>query len=148
MGDIIKQLERARAFELEVGVEMEHIERLHRIARRVSSDGRGGTEYAVKIVEKLAELERSLNRTIDLTADAKRAALEALSLLEGEERAVLFSYYILAKDWSRTAAELYMSERRVYILRKSALEKLEKSVYGKRRKGRGNGNRTKNKAAS
>lgn len=148
MSEIMRKLERARAFELEAGVQLEHIERLHRIAARVKSDGRGGTEYAVSIVEKLSKLERELNRHIDLLADAKRDALEIVSLLEGEERAVIYSYYILAKDWSRTAAALYMSERRVYMLRRSALARLENSVYGERRKGAGNGNRAKNKAAS
>ena len=148
MSEILNKLERARAFELEASVQLEHIERLHRIAARVRSDGRGGTEYAVKIVEKLCALERELNRSIDLLADAKRDALGIISVLEGEERAVLYSYYILAKDWSRTAAALYMSERRVYMLRKSALARLERSVYGAPKKGAGNGNRAKNKAAS
>lgn len=148
MSEILKKLERARAFELEAGVQLEHIQRLHRIAARVKSDGRGGTEYAVKIVEKLCDMERQLNRQIDLLADARCDALEIMSLLDGEERAVLYSYYIMAKDWSSTAASLYMSERRVYMLRKSALARLEGSVYGKREKGAGNGNRAKNKAAS
>lgn len=150
MSDIIKLLERARAYEIETGVQLEHIERLHRIAARVKSDGRDSTEYAVRIAEKLTALEIELNDMIDLTVDAKRDAIAAISILEGEERAVIFNYYINAKDWSKTAAELYMSERRVYMLRKTALEKLEKSIYG--RKGKAvsekNGNRTKDKAVS
>lgn len=148
MSNILKLLERARAYEIEAGVQLEHIERLHRIAARIKSDGRESSEYAMKIVEKLAALEVELNDLIDLTADAKRQAIAAISFLEGEERAVIFDYYINAKDWYKTAKDLYMSERRVYLIRKAALEKLEKSVYGRKAVTRKNGNRTKNKAVS
>lgn len=148
MSDIIKLLERARAYELESGVQLEHIERLHRIAARVKNDGRDGTEYAVKIAEKLAALEAELNRQIDLTVDAKREAIAAISFLEGEERAIIFDYYINAKNWQKIAYELYMSERRVYLLRKSALEKLEKRGCIRKAGGKKNGNRTEDKAVS
>lgn len=132
MSDYYEQLKRARAYELETSVQLEHIERLHRIAARAADGSRlhGSSEYAARIVEKLSGLERELNEQIDKTVDAKREALVYLSALSGEERAVMESYFILAKDWLRTAHDLYMSERRVYLLRKSAMDKLEK-LYGK-----------------
>ena len=54
MADVIKVLERARSMELEVSTQLEHIERLERIARRAHDS----TAYAQQTVEKLARLEK------------------------------------------------------------------------------------------
>lgn len=120
MPDIIGALERARTIELEINTQIEHIERLHRIAKR-AQDSR---EYAQSTAEKLAQLERQLNDTIDRMCSAKAEALKYISVLTGEERSVIEGYYILAKSWDRLAQDLYMSERRVYLLRKKALTRL------------------------
>lgn len=113
-------LERAREFELEINSQLEHIERVRRIAARA----RESTDYSVRIAEKLARLECKLNEQIDITVDAKLEALEYISYLRGEERGVIESYYILAMTWEQIADKMYMSDRRVYLLRKSALTKL------------------------
>lgn len=124
--DFYQKLKLARACELEIGVQLEHIERLHRIAERASG---GSSEYARSVAEKLAALETELNGQIDKTVDAKRGALVYLSALSGEERAVMESYFILGKDWARIAVDLAMSERRVFLLRKSAMDRLA-GLYG------------------
>ena len=126
MADVIKVLERARSMELEVSTQLEHIERLERIARRAHDS----TAYAQQTVEKLARLEKQLNDCIDLMCDAKADALRYISFLTGEERSVIEGYYILAKNWQQLSYDLYMSERRVFMLRKSALEKLLKRYGG------------------
>ena len=128
MADFYEQLKLARACELEIGVQLEHIERLRRIAERA---GRGSAEYAASVAEKLAALEKELNGHIDKTVDAKREALVYLSALSGEERAVMESYFFLGKDWAKIALDLAMSERRVFLLRKSAMNKLTE-LYGSR----------------
>lgn len=120
MPDIIGILERARSSEQEISTQLEHIERLHRISKRAQSS----PEYARQAVEKLARLERQLNDAIDKMCDAKADALRLISFLTGEERSVIEGYYILAKSWQQLSYDLYMSERRVYMLRKSALTKL------------------------
>ena len=120
MPDIIGILERARSSEQEISTQLEHIERLHRISKRAQSS----PEYARQSVEKLARLERQLNDAIDKMCDAKADALRLISFLTGEERSVIEGYYILAKSWQQLSYDLYMSERRVYMLRKSALTKL------------------------
>lgn len=120
MPDIIGILERARSSEQEISTQLEHIERLHRISKRAQSS----PEYARQTVEKLAGLERQLNDAIDRMCDAKADALRLISFLTGEERSVIEGYYILAKSWQQLSYDLYMSERRVYLLRKSALTKL------------------------
>ena len=122
MADVTAALERARTLELEIKTQIEHIEQLHRISKRavVSS------AFARETVEKLARLERETNSTIDLMCDAKKEALVYISFLTGEERAVIEGYYILGKSWQRLANDLYMSERRVFLLRKSALDRLIK----------------------
>lgn len=120
MPDIIGILERARSSEQEISTQLEHIERLHRISKRAQSS----PEYARQTVEKLARLERQLNDSIDKMCDAKADALRLISFLTGEERSVIEGYYILAKSWQQLSYDLYMSERRVYMLRKSALTKL------------------------
>lgn len=120
MSDVMGALERSRTTELEVQIQLEHIEMLHRIARRA----RESSSYAAETVEKLAGLERQLNSAIDEMVDAKREALRFISYLTGEERSVIESYYILAKSWQQIARDLYMSERRVFLLRKSGLSRL------------------------
>lgn len=120
MPDLIGILERARSSEQEISTQLEHIERLHRISKRAQSS----PEYARQTVEKLARLERQLNDAIDKMCDAKADALRLISFLTGEERSVIEGYYILAKSWQQLSYDLYMSERRVYMLRKSALAKL------------------------
>lgn len=120
MADVIATLERARTLELEIQTQIEHIEMLHRISKRAVSS----SEYARETVEKLARLEREVNRTIDIMCSAKEEALVYISFLTGEERAVIEGYYILGKNWQSLANDLYMSERRVFLLRKSGLDKL------------------------
>ena len=130
MGDCLTALKRAREAELEVRGELEHIERLHRIMRV----GERSEAYARSIVTKLAALEEELNANIDRAVDRKREALAFLGALEGAERAVLYQYYILAKDWQKISADLFISERQVFNIRKNALDRLEtrgKSLRGK-----------------
>lgn len=126
MSDVIGTLERARTMELEISTQVEHIERLHRIANRAQNS----SEYAQEVVDKLARLERQLNDDIDRMCDAKADALRYISYLSGEERSVIEGYYILAKSWQQLSYDLYMSERRVYMLRKSGLNKLLKRFGG------------------
>lgn len=126
MADIMAVLERARSYEQEILVNLEHIERLHRIASRASSNA----ERAVKIAEKLDELERALNAQVDRTVDAKLEAYDYISILEGEERSVIERYYILAMPWREIASKMYMSDRRVYMLRSSALAKMREHFGG------------------
>lgn len=120
MPDVIGALQRARTMELEIQTQLEHIEMLHRIARRA----RDSSVYAEETVEKLAGLERELNSAIDEMVDAKRDALRFVSFLTGEERLVIEGYYILGKTWQQLALDLFMSERRVFLLRKSGMTKL------------------------
>ena len=142
MADVMAVLERARLYELEISSQLEHIERLHRIAERAHDS----TAYSQSIVEKLALLETELNAQIDRTVDAKLRALEYISILDGEERGVIEHYYILGENWDRIALKLFMSDRRVFLIRKRALGKLKKSYepeHGK--EDSDNGNRKKNK---
>lgn len=125
MPDVMSVLERARTMELEVETQLEHIQMLRRIANRA----RSSVEYAQSTAEKLARLERQVNSAIDEMCDAKALALRYISFLTGEERSVIEGYYILGKTWDQLSLSLYMSERRVYMLRKSAIAKLLKR-YG------------------
>lgn len=118
--NFMDKLKFARQAELAVQAELEHIERIHRILKL---PGRS-PEQAQELTEKLARLERRLNRTIDLAVDRKNDALDLLDLLDGDERGVLYRYYILGKDWLKVADEMYLSERSVFNLRKRALGKL------------------------
>lgn len=122
MPDVMSVLERARTMELEVETQLEHIQMLRRIANRA----RSSVEYAQSTAEKLARLERQVNSAIDEMCDAKALALRYISFLTGEERSVIEGYYILGKTWDQLSLSLYMSERRVYMLRKSAIAKLLK----------------------
>ena len=97
MSDVIGTLERARTMELEISTQVEHIERLHRIANRAQNS----SAYAQEVVDKLARLERQLNDDIDRMCDAKADALRYISYLSGEERSVIEGYYILAKSWQQ-----------------------------------------------
>ena len=126
MADVMGALQRARTLELEVQTQLEHIEMIRRIARRM----RESAAYAQETVEKLARLEAQLNDAVDQMCDAKREALRFVSYLSGEERSVIEGYYILAKNWDRLALDLYMSERRIYMLRKSGLAKLMERFGG------------------
>lgn len=118
--NFMDKLKYARQAELAVQAELEHIERLHRIMKL---PGRSHNQ-AAELAEKLAKLEKRLNRTIDLAVDRKNEALDLLDLLEGDERTVLYRYYILGKDWLKVADEMYLSERSVFNLRKKAMDKL------------------------
>ena len=120
MTDFMDKLKYARRSEVEVQAELEHIERLHRI---MALPGRSA-EYAEGLSEKLARLEKRLNASIDTAVDRKNEALDLLDCLSGDERTVLYRYYILAKDWQKIAEEMYLSERSVYNLRKKAIDKL------------------------
>lgn len=120
--DFIRILKAAREAEQEITAELEQIERLHRIMRNT-----GHSEaYARSLAEDLAKFEKELNVNIDRAVDAKREALKALSALHGDERTILYQYYILAKDWRKISDEMFISERQVFNLRKKALDSLNR----------------------
>lgn len=121
MYDCIKILKAAREAELEIQAELEHIERLHRILRLPNRTA----GYAARMNEKLAALERELNKSIDSACDRKREALACLSSLTGNERTVLYRHYILGEDWQKISEAMYISERNVFNLRKKAMDKLK-----------------------
>lgn len=120
MTDFMNKLKYARQSEMEIQAELEHIERLHRIAKL---PGRP-LEKAQKVAEKLAALEKRLNKSIDIAVDRKNEAITILETLSGDEYTVLYRYYILAQDWLKIADEMYLSERSVYNYRKKAIDKL------------------------
>ena len=123
----IEVLKKAREVELCIQAELEHIERLHRIMKTSGKSRR----YAEEIAEKLTGLEAELNAEIDRAVDIKREALCVLSGLDGSERAVLYRYYILGEEWRIISDKMYLSERQVFNLRKSAIGKIEEK-YNKR----------------
>ncbi|MDE6729107.1 MAG: hypothetical protein K2J80_14400 [Oscillospiraceae bacterium] len=134
MTNFMNKLKYARQSELEIQAELEHIERLHRIMKL---SGRP-LEQAQKTAEKLAALEKRLNRSVDIAVDRKNEAITILKTLSGDEYTVLYRYYILAQDWLKIADEMYLSERSVYNYRKKAIDKLaarylEQSVNIKKR---------------
>lgn len=115
-------LKAAREAEMEITAELEQIERLHRIMRNTGNS----LAYAQSLAENLAKFEEELNANIDRAVDAKREALKVLSALHGDERTILYQYYILAKDWRKISDEMYISERQVFNLRKKALDSLNR----------------------
>lgn len=118
--NFMDKLKYARRSEIAVQTELEHIERLHRIMRLPNRS----EEYTQNLAEKLASLERRLNAAVDLAVDRKNEALNILDKLSGDERTVMYQYFILAKDWQTVARDVYLSERSVFNLRKSAVERL------------------------
>ena len=127
MTDYREILKAARRSEFEIRAELEHIERIHRILKIPNRS----LKYVEELSEKLAVLEEQLNNNIDETVDRKREALEILSVLIGDERTVLYRYYILGDDWRQIAEKLYISERQVFNIRRSAMCKLEERFAAK-----------------
>lgn len=120
MENIIRLLTSCRKLEIEIQTQLEHIEQLHRICKSTGMSRQAAVDYA----ESLAKLERQVNGYIDKLCDRKLEALKFIEALDGEERCVIEKYYLQGKPWKKVAEETYMSVRRVYMLRKSALEKL------------------------
>lgn len=120
MVECLSVLKSAREAELEVKSILEQVELLHGILKL-----KGRTrEWAERTVEKLKVLESELNDQIDEAVDRKREAVRVLSALSGAEKAALYQYYILARDWNEIADELYFSERQIYNIRKRAIAHL------------------------
>lgn len=120
--EFVEILKSAREAEMEITSELEQIERLHRIMKNTGHS----LAYAQTLAEDLAKFEEELNANIDRAVDAKREALKVLSALHGDERTILYQYYILAKDWRKISDEMYISERQVFNLRKKALDSLNR----------------------
>lgn len=120
--DFLEILNSAREAEHEVAAELEQVERLHRIMKNTGHS----LAYAQALAENLAKFERELNDGVDRAVDAKREALKILSALSGDERAVLYQYFILAKEWRKIADEMFISERQIFNIRKKALVRLDR----------------------
>ena len=120
--NFVEILKAAREAEMEITAELEQIERLHRIMRNTGHS----LAYAQTLAENLAKFEEELNANIDRAVDAKREGLKVLSALHGDERTILYQYYILAKEWRKIADEMFISERQVFNLRKKALDSLNR----------------------
>ena len=123
--DFLERLKYARQAELLVQAELEHIERLHRIMRLPNRSD----EYLRGLLDKLRELEKRLNSDIDHAVDRKNEALNILDKLDGDERMVLYQYYILGKGWDAIAEEVHYSIRWVYNTREKAVKRLS-AIYG------------------
>jgi len=121
---ILMVLERARQNELELCAQVEHIERLHRIMNmpRLNRDN------SEKYLSKLTQLEQRLNEQIDNSVAAKNEALSLVEILTGEERGVIESYFIRGKTWEQIADKMYMSDRRVFLIRKKALRRIARKI--------------------
>lgn len=118
-------LQPAREQELAAQACISHISRLQRIIDRFASCESSNREVMIETLDKLREAEEQLNRHIDRLVDYREKALKYLEKLNGEEYAVIYRYYIKGENWQKIAAETFMSERRVYLLRSSALNILE-----------------------
>lgn len=126
--ELMELLKRARTCRYEIDAQLLHIERLHDVIDRTRDLTR------VKIyTDRLAGLEVKINASISQAADAHSAAQHLLNELHGDEKAVLYRYYILGEDWERVALNLAYSERSVFLIRKRALEKLSK-IYEEMKK--------------
>lgn len=121
-------LQPAREQELAAQACISHISRLQRIIERLTSCEGSNREVMTETLDKLRKAEDQLNRHIDRLVDYRETALKYLEKLAGEEYAVIYRYYIKGENWQKIAAETFMSERRVYMLRSSALNILE-SLY-------------------
>lgn len=117
-------LQPAREQELVSQAHIENIDMLHRIIERFGKYG-GTAEGAAKILERLEAEERQLNGSIDKLVDYRARALRYIERIHGEEHAVIFRYYISGEAWDKIAEKTFMCIRRVYLLRRSALKKLE-----------------------
>lgn len=122
MEEILNILKRARENESELCAQLEHIERIRRIIRTEQRNGNNSK------LEKLAKLERRLNTQIEASIEAKEAALDLVNFLTGEERGVIESYYILAKSWDDIAHEMYICDRKVYLIRNKALARIAEAI--------------------
>lgn len=117
-------LQPAREQELVSQAHIENIDLLQRIIERFGKYG-GSAEGAIKILDRLEAEEKQLNESVDRLIDYRAQAMKYIEKLPGEEHAVIFRYYISGESWEKVAGKTFMSERRVYLLRKSALKKLE-----------------------
>lgn len=119
--ELMALLKRVRSSHYAIDAQLLHIERLHNVIERTRD-----LERVQIYTERLAELETKINASINRAADAESEAQHLLNELDGEEKAVLYRYYILGEDWERVALNLSFSERMVFLIRKRALEKLSK----------------------
>lgn len=118
---LMELLDRARSLRYEIDAQLLHIERLHDIIDRTRDLTR------VKIyTDRLEELAVRINASISKAADAESKVQHLLNELNGEEKAVLYRYYILGEDWKKVALSLSFSESSIFIIRRRALEKLSK----------------------
>lgn len=117
-------LQPAREQELVSQAHLEHIDRLQRIIWRFGRNN-GTPEEAMSVIEKLEAEEKQLNESIDRLVDYRAKALKYIEQLSGEEHVVIFRYYISGENWDKISEKTFMSIRRVFLLRKSALKKLE-----------------------
>ena len=131
-------LQPVRANELTAQSLMSQIEQADRIIRKYTGMtlGKPAEKIVTDTLEKLGKYEQRLNACIDVLVERREHAEKYLNTLDGEEHAVIYAYYFAGKAWRKIAAETYMSDRRVFLLRKRALDKLEQA-YNKEEQGSG-----------
>ena len=112
-----------RNTELVCQTHMKQIDMLHRIIERFKAHN---SESMQEVLDKLAREEKRLNQSIDRLIERRDRAMEYINQLTNEEYAVIYRYYIMGQTWDKIAEETYFSIRNVYIIKRKALEKLEK----------------------
>lgn len=136
--NVKKFLESHKEIDDRINLDLEEIAQLRSLAERTTryisfdcghrpkgtkSDKVGN--YAVKI----ADLEAKIDRDIDRLVDIREQIVEMAASLDDEtERNVIKRHYILHEAWETVAEKLGFSSRHVQRLHRQALEKLE-AIY-------------------
>ena len=115
---------------------VEQQERLRSLAERTTASysdvPRGGTAYRSKLEDtaiKIVELEREINRKIDRLVDLKAVACHLLeALTDDRERDVLTLRYLNGYTWGEVARHVYYGRTQVWRLHRSAIDHIQSAL--------------------
>jgi DNA-directed RNA polymerase specialized sigma subunit len=120
----------------QIASKLEMKERLKAIAEKTTTSlhttnvsGSCSNSKLEETIIKIISLEEEINAEIDLYVDTLKAIRDTINTLEDpEERLVLEYRYINHMSWDEVIGNLGFSERKCFMLHKSALKKLEKEI--------------------
>lgn len=134
--NVKKFLESHKEIDDRINLDLEEIAQLRSLAERttryISFDGGGRRSggksdrvgnYAVKIADLEAKIDREIDRLVDIRDQIAGMVSE---LGDETERSILMRHYILHESWEAAAEKLGFSSRHVQRIHKQALEKLER----------------------
>lgn len=128
------ELQKIRLYDTVINTKLEELQHLKELTTKITatlsndpSSGSHGQDKLGDAIAKIVDLEKEINRKIDIFIDLKRCFMEQIDRLQDPSQiSVLYKRYFDYEQWEQIACEMGYTYRNVCYIHGKALQELEK----------------------